>query len=282
MKSVVFWRDGQPVVKPWGDDQRIVHVRKNPFTRDKPPAPPEKYIEMNPDTLVTVHGYAGDLNQVRWHLPFYEHHKCPVVIFSPENSKIEKMGPHICRFGGVRAYVGPESLERQKIHMQMMLEYPHEFFLANDSDSFCLSPKIPDYVYEEPDVLWSNEVSDMMHKRPDTYALPRLAFQPPYFFSRSVLERLLSVADDNIPDPQTPFIDHYMMQLAVASECPHKNYRDGISCPSTDPHSLSVMRDHVRNHGKIMVHSVKDNRVRKFLGADRDLYLRTKARHAAR
>jgi hypothetical protein len=230
---------------------------------------------MNERTLVAVHGYSGDATQIRWFLPLYEHHKCSVVILSPDNARISEMGPHICRFGGVRAYIGPESLERQQIHLKMLLEYSDfQYFLANDADSFCLSPEIPKYLYGE-DVLWSNEVSDMMHHRPDNYTWPRLAFQPPYFFSRNILQQLVDIAPTVACDPQTPFIDWCMMAWSIAGKIPHKNFTDGISCPSVDSHSLGVMRDHVRTQGKVMVHSVKQNQVKMMLMADRNYYRRT-------
>lgn len=229
---------------------------------------------MNSDTLVSVHGYAGDQHQIRNALSVYEHHKCSVVIFSPEDSKIEKMGPHICRFVGKRAYTGPESLVRQKLQLRALLEYPFNWFLANDSDSVCLSPKIPDYLYQEPEVLWSNKVSDMMHVRPAGYSWPRFALQPPYFMARRVVERILSVADDVACEPQTPFIDWVMMAWAVASGCPNNNFRDGASYPTRNsPEGLHVMRTAVREHGKIFVHSIKDRLVLDRLIRDRGDYL---------
>lgn len=214
---------------------------------------------MNNNTLVSVHGYKGDEHQVLNNLPVYEHHKCPIVIFSPVNSRIERVGPHICRFGGNRAYVGPESLNRQRIHLRMLLDYPFEFFLANDSDSFCLTPELPAYLFEQKGVLWSNEVSDMMHPRLRNYRFPRLAFQPPYFFSREVIERLIKV--DVAPDVTTPFIDWVMMAWAILSQCPHRSYPDGFSCPTGDPTSASVMIDHVLNRGRVMLHSIKTPKV---------------------
>lgn len=210
-------------------------------------------------TLVSVHGYKGDAGQIVNNLPVYVHHKCPVVIFSPEDSKIEKMGPHICRFGGKRQYMGADSLIRQQIHLRMLLEYPFDFFLMNDSDSFCISPEIPAYLFKERGVLWSNEVSDVMHSRPPGYKYPQLAFQPPYFFSRDVIETLIRANVE--PDPKTPFIDWVMMAWAVVTNCRHKTFPDGISCPTSDNHSASVMASHVMNHGKVMLHSIKTARV---------------------
>lgn len=224
------------------------------------------------NVLVTVHGYFGDQHQIRHGLHVNEAHGCPIVIFSPIDSPITKMGPHICRAVGKRAYIGPLSLERQRLHLKAMLEYPFEYFLANDSDSYCLAPQIPKYLFEE-DVLWSNEVSDMMHHRDMTkYKWPRLAFQPPYFMSRSIVERLVEAAPTVECDPQTPFIDWCMMSWAIAGDIPHKNFRDGISCPSTTSDGFNLMRRMVRIEGKVMVHSVKHHAVLHRLQEERKFF----------
>lgn len=223
---------------------------------------------MNKRTLVSVHGYLGDAHQIKNNLPLYEHHKCSVVIFSPDDSKIEKMGPHICRFGGKRQYIGAESLQRQQIQMKMLLDYPFDWFLLNDSDSFCITPEIPRYLYKERGILWSNEVSDAMHTRPTGYPWPQLAFQPPYFCSREVIEILTKATV--APDPKTPFIDWVMQAWATQTKCPHKNYADGMSCPTSDQNSASVMSEHVLNHGKVMLHSIKTLSVMKHLIRCRD------------
>jgi len=216
--------------------------------------------KLNPKTLVTVHGYAGDRHQIKNMLRYYEHHGCPVVIFSPEDSPIHAMGPHICRVGGKRAYIGPLSLERQRIHLQMMLEYKEfDWFLCNDSDSVCVASKIPTKLFQER-VLWSNEVSDEMHVRKPDYTWPRLAFQPPYLMPREVVQALVDIAPTVAVDSQTPFIDWCMMSWAIAGNIPHKNFPNGISCPTSDEHCLGVMVHHVERQGKIMCHSIKTAR----------------------
>lgn len=232
---------------------------------------------MNPNTLITVHGYSGDQHQIRNMLKYYEHHKCSVVIFSPDDSRITRMGPHICRFGGRRAYTGPASLERQRIQLQQMLEYPFDWFLCNDSDSVCISPEIPPYLYEER-VLWSNEVSDEMHPRQPGYRWPRLAFQPPYFMPREIVQRLVEVAPTVPVDPQTPFIDWCMMSWAIAGGIPHKNFPHGISCPTSDHHSLGTMANYVANHGRVMCHSIKTPRALHHIISCRMQYNRTHGR----
>lgn len=220
---------------------------------------------MNSNTLVTVHGYAGDSRQVTNALPFYMHHECPVVILSPTDSPIvgknrKALDRLQFRTGGKRAYIGQPSLDRQIEHLKIMLTFPQDFFLANDSDSVCIAAKIPEYLYKEPDVLWSNVVSDMMHDRSDDpgYKYPRLAFQPPYFMSRSVIEKLLTVASKVKANPRTPFIDWCMMAWAIDAEIPYKNFSDGVSCPTANygPGQIA-MRDGVENRGATMLHSIK-------------------------
>src|SRR6266508_4379022 len=123
------------------------------------------------------------------------------------------MGPHICRTGGLQSYIGRDSLFRQIRHLQILLEYPFKYYLMNDADSMCISPNLPDYLYNESHVVWSNEVSDMMHQRMRGYQYPRLAFQPPYFISRDNIVRMLENAKRIIIDSTTPFIDWWMMAV---------------------------------------------------------------------
>lgn len=212
---------------------------------------------LNPNTLVSCHGYYGDSLQIRNMLRYQEHHQAPLVIVSPEDSRIERMGPHICRFAGKRAYIGDLSLDRQFAQMRVLLEYPFEYFLANDSDSLCISPRIPEYLYKDPHNFWSNEVSDAMHVRKPGYAWPQQAFQPPYFFSRQILERMVATQGTFAYDQQTPFIDWVMMAICHKGKIPHKNFRDGISCPTSDNHSRGHMVNHIVQRGATMLHSVK-------------------------
>ncbi len=219
-------------------------------------------MTLNPNTRVAVCGYAGDAQQVTSAMRMFTHHQCPVTILSPDDAKIEIPGVD-CRFGGKREYIGQLSLDRQREHLRILAAYPEEFFLINDSDSMCLSPKIPDYLYAEPDFLWSNLINDNMEFRQHGYypaGFPKLAFQPPYFLSKTGINTLLScVETDNITaNPKLAFIDHYMVQLAVKANFPWRNFHDGISCPiSGDQNSRRVTWEAVRRQGTIMIHSVK-------------------------
>jgi hypothetical protein len=224
-------------------------------------------------TIVTVHGYEGDAHQIRDLMPCYEHHHLPIVIVTPEDSRIENMGPHICRWGGQREYIGLKSFARQVEHWKIMLDYDATHYLCNDSDSFCLAPELPAYLYAE-DVVWSNEVSDMMHKLPAPYAWPRFAMQPPYFLSRGLVERLIAAAPLVEPDPRMLFIDWFFMACCVRGNIPHKNFRDGLSCGTAHTHGLRVMTDAVWRHGKIFVHSIKNAAIRRQLEFARKQYIK--------
>lgn len=215
--------------------------------------------------LVSVHGYAGDQKQIENAMPYFLHHyDAPVVVMSPVDSPIMQVQAAptvICRQAGKRAYVGPLSLTRQLLQMKALLDYPYDLFLMNDSDSVCISREIPDYIFNEPEVLWSNEVSDMMHARRPPYRFPRLAFQPPYVISRKNIEKVLMVAKNVRTDAVTPFIDWVMMAWAITANIPHKNYLNGISCPTRNyPPGIKWMSDSVR-HGTVFLHSIKDREI---------------------
>ncbi len=223
---------------------------------------------LNPDTLVVVCGYAGDKSQIEMLMPHYVHHECSVVVMSPEDAPITDSAQKgvVFRQGGLKGWIGQQTLDRQRIHMKMMLEYPHKFFLMNDADSVCLSNRIPRYLYEYPDIFWSNEVTDL---NPGPSFLPKIAMQPPYFTGRATLEKMVNAkAADSyygdfgpLPEQKLPIptgcIDHLMLCLAHGAGVTHSNFRDGCSFETGSDHGLITMAGLVQSHGKIFCHSVK-------------------------
>jgi hypothetical protein len=215
----------------------------------------------NRRTLVSVHGYNGDAGQVKNLLPYYLHHGCPVVIMSPIDSPITSadLNNHqglIYRFSGQRAYIGDLSMERQKQHMKVLLEFKYDWYLMNDSDSFVLSPKLPESWFE-PDVFWSHEASDTCHTRPADWPYWRLAFQPPYFCSRRTLEQMVAAtALVTYESIDMKFIDHYLMRLAHAGKIGHRTFPRGCSCPTNHAEGKMHMTDQI-NHGGVTLHSIK-------------------------
>lgn len=244
---------------------------------------------MNEDTRVAVCCYDGDGHQVREGLSGWTHHGCPLLILSPDDSRVEIDVPgHIeSRHAGKRAYVGQDSLDRQAAHLRILLEYPENHFLIHDADSVCLDAKIPDYLYAEPDVMWNNQVTDAIPGHQDAFPAgwPHVAFQPPYFLSRKTIEAMLSV---NVLASETmPFIDFYMVQLTMAAGLPWKRFLDGLSFPiaidrvKPNPtrkelagyaHGYQLALNAVRNEGANIIHSVKDFRATEKLIEARKLW----------
>lgn len=238
---------------------------------------------MNSDTRVAICAYAGDQHQVIKSLGVYLHHKCPVVVLSPEDSKAEIRYPGIeNRFAGKRAYIGQDSLDRQRLHLQLLLTFPENHFLVHDADSMCLSPEIPAYLYREPDVVWSNLVNDDIPEHLPEFATrdnwPHVAFQPPYFLSRKTIQKMLSVADHPgvKASPIMPFIDFYFVQLTMTAGLPYRRFTHCVSC-SDHPSLLGteIMSKQVREDGAVFIHSVKRPEVYQRLLRDRNEYLRT-------
>lgn len=210
---------------------------------------------MNAHTLVTVHCYAGDALRVINNMPCYLHHGAPVIIFSPADAPVEITGL-ICRRAGKRAYIGQDSLDRQLLHLKTALEYPFDYFLLNDSDSLCIAPEIPPYLYAEfGSMIWSNEIGE---PRPHLSALPKIAMHPPYFLSRASLEKMVASAGRVTMHPITQYIDHYMLQLAYAAGLEHKSFLSKES-PAMVKYANSddAQSNSIRNHGRVMLHPVK-------------------------
>lgn len=213
---------------------------------------------MNENTLITVHAYAGDKHQVESLMPFYLHHEAPVIVMSPDDSRIERVdaAPHvITRYAGKRAYIGQDSLDRQLLHMKIALEHPFDFFLMNDSDSFCISAELPKYLYDESNFFWSNECGD---PRTHPTTLPRIAMQPPYWVSRKNLEKMVEAAPRVVINPVTPYIDHFMLQLVYAADIEHRPFtvkEKSTGLAATDPWEQLFLR--TRYGGCIFHHPIK-------------------------
>jgi hypothetical protein len=251
---------------------------------------------MNEDTRVVVCCYEGDSHQVIEALEFFLHHGCPLTVLSPEDSKADVRYPGVDNiFGGKRAYIGQDSLDRQAIHLRLLLQYPENHFLIHDADSVLLDPKIPDYLYAEPDVVWSNQVDDAIPEHQGSFpeGWPHVAFQPPYFLSRKTIEAMLVPYDQHHPftvaSPMMPFIDFFMVQLTMCAGLPWKRMMDCISCPisidlrkvnppktdlDTYDMGMKIAMESVLNRGTSVLHSVKNSVAIRKLAAARQEYLK--------
>jgi hypothetical protein len=203
-------------------------------------------------------------------MPYFKHHGCPVMVLSPDDAPITPalVGPELSagvdfRYVGKRAYIHQLSLDRQLLHLKEMYNDPRNFqwFLANDSDSVVLISELPRYLYSEQDTVWSNRICDRIPNRvrEPGYVWPELAFQPPYFFSRYALGKIIEAGEIVKADPVTPFIDWCMMAWTVRAGLKHRPFPEGASC-GTPPKSdgLAHMTYIVTHEGKFFLHAIKD------------------------
>jgi hypothetical protein len=216
---------------------------------------------MNEDTRVAVCCYAGDQDQVLSNLGLYLHHKCPVVVLSPDDSRAEMVPCVETRFGGERCYIGEKAIDRMRKHLEILLTFPETYFLINDADSFCLTPKIPLYIYAKPDILWTNLKDEDMPPQESAFypeGFPHIAFHPPWFMSRKTIKKLLAVADKITPNPNMLFIDYWLVQLAIEAGLKWRGFPEAISYPTYDLYFRDLAQKAVRERGTTFVHAVKD------------------------
>jgi len=133
------------------------------------------------ETLEVVHCYTGDASLVRGTMDLRHE---PVLVLSPADAAVAIEGFE-CRASGARGWKGSHTWQRQLEHWRIALGSDAEWFLLNDSDSFCLGP-VPTYLYDDQDMFWSNV---LCHER-EHLESDRPNFQPPYFMHRSVLVEL--------------------------------------------------------------------------------------------
>ncbi len=220
-------------------------------------------------TIHAIHGYQGDAHQIEALMPVYTHHQLPIVILSPWDSPIKVMGPHICREAGKRAYIGQDSWDRQHDQLKTLLDYPFEWALLNDSDSFVLPAELPEFLYKDDNTVWSNEVDDFRKPGeiwpgrsepwPLDYhkGLPLIAMQPPYFLSRKALEKIVKATEGMVACPTTPFIDWWWVPACDKAHVKHARYPGCASCENVTDMGKAVMRQCVRERGAAFIHSVK-------------------------
>lgn len=225
------------------------------------------------NTIQAIHGYQGDIGQIQALMPVYEHHNLPIVLLSPWDAPIKTMGPHICREAGKRAYIGQDSWDRQHDQLKVLLDYQFEWALLNDSDSFVLEPNLPDYLYQDDNVVWSNEVDDFRipggtwpgvdQPWPLDYhkGLPLIAMQPPYFLSRKALEKIVVASEGLVACPITPFIDWWWVPACDKAHVKHARFAGCASCENSTDMGKAVMRQCVKERSATFIHSVKTKEV---------------------
>ena len=153
------------------------------------------------DVLVVVHAYAGDLQQVLNQMDSYLAGGRPVLVLSPADAPAEVNHPRVTnQNAGKAGWKGKHTVERQLEHWQMALDKEHDWYLLHDSDSVCLSPDLPDYIFEDPERFWCNVINTDKTGQ-IVMAAPGSAganYQPPYFISWETLSLAVSVVARNL------------------------------------------------------------------------------------
>lgn len=215
------------------------------------------------ETCIAVHCYEGDAELVKRAMPIHKAHGCDIVCLSPTDSPVN-IPIAQCQFAGNKAYIGEQSWIRQREQLKILMTYPHDFFLLNDADSFCVSARIPDRLYvESEDTLWSNEV---VEPRPHASPYPKIAAQPPYFLTRRSLQRIIDAYSKVPLHPITPYIDFAMIAWACEAGLKHRSFEEletpssYVFRPSTnDPEDAAwqCLDYRIRYRGVCMCHPIK-------------------------
>ena len=216
---------------------------------------------MNKDTLVAVCCYRGDAHQVINALPEYLHHECPVVVFSPHDQPADIRYPGVESVNiGEAGYIGGVSIDRQRAHLEYLRSRPENFFLLNDSDSFCLSKEIPEHLYRYSQrTIWAGVVTEF---RPHPSPYPKLAFHPPYFLSRNVIELMLGSWHKIGVHPITPFIDWAMVAATCEAGLSYMPFLALEHAPRTevifsDSDPWRILEHRIKYHGMSFMHPIK-------------------------
>ena len=214
---------------------------------------------MNEGTLIVVHCYQGDSYQVQSMLDVWTHHERPVLMLSPKDSPVPIDHPQVTNeIAGQVGWKGPHTLRRQVEHWKIAHKTNSSWYLLNDSDSMCLSAQLPEYLFEDPDIFWSNVLChEGEHLETD-----QPNFNPPYFVSNSLLCAMIDAAEalepgDGFLEPHDwgQAIDGFYTHLIrFALDAPWQDYPDGAT--TWPPGKADLVRD--AGLGKRMIHGIKD------------------------
>lgn len=215
------------------------------------------------------------------------------MFISPKDAPLA-IPAYDCRWAGERGWGGMHTIDRQIEHLKIIAEYPQNWILYNDADSFCIPAEIPGYLYEEDDVLWSNQrptgiffdtANQLAHMNVDLTTISAehlgnmeqvqdakaaaaylinipaweserfrhtMVFQPPYFFSRTALLRMIDAAEESKKDIIVPLIDWWWPLVAKRAGLRMGNHPNGHSYTTNN-------LQEVRGHD--MVHSITDRSI---------------------
>jgi len=192
-----------------------------------------------------------------------------VLLLSPVDEPVYVSHPQVtCRSVGPNDYNGDLSVERYKQQISALADYDVDWFMLNESDSFCLTPNLPDYLYGDPDLVRANYANpwNWINTNNDPQPMATLmvhdtAMQAPWWFSRRALLRMIDVMDaawDGCP-PYAKFIDWWFHHAPHLAGLRHESYGlGGTTWPISGAEGAAAIR-HKIVEGAVMVHGVKDD-----------------------
>lgn len=201
-------------------------------------------------------------------LDLYLHHGHDVLLLSPVDAPVYIDHPQVvCRTAGNNAYnAEAAAFGRYGPQFRALLDHHADWYLLNESDSFCLDPEIPPYLYKDEKVVWSNYAdpfgfmemngeSDMGHEYPKHYPV----MQAPWFLSRRALEGMVAVHDQAYEPLPTyaKFIDWWFHTATHLAGFDHNEYGAGGITHAWEPNLVVAV-----SNGAVMVHGAKEPGVR--------------------
>jgi hypothetical protein len=170
---------------------------------------------MNENTRIAISCFTGDQRQIDQSFDLYSHHGCPITVLSPVDGPVELSHALVDnRHAGMRGRSGPVAQARQIEYYKALLSYPEQWFLIHDSDSLCIDPQIPLYLYEDRNVFWCNN------------------HEAPCFMSRHAMEKMVAVG----PIPSAvEWVDRYQIELAFAADVTVKLFKHSVLAPISGP-----------------------------------------------
>jgi hypothetical protein len=144
-------------------------------------------------TLIAVLCYDGDADQVEHQLPSYTHHGSRVLLLSPQDAPVSLPHPQVtCISAGLSGWKGKHVAYKLMDHWEIMLERAEDWFLVHEPDSVCLSPELPEEIYERDDLLWSMALGEPNQ--------PGVNYNAPWFGHRKVFERMLRESEQHVDE----------------------------------------------------------------------------------
>src|SRR5512138_3800464 len=173
--------------------------------------------------LIPVQGMGRYNEMANMNRKFWYHHWAPIVTLSPTDEPMQVPGIVNVSLGR-EGHTGRASIERWRLMLEWCAEQPFDYFLMHETDSICLTNELPDYLFDNPDTLFSNEMPE--NAQPPIQGFYCLA---PWFFSRKLIKEIVHYIPKLIfTGPANG--DRWLGQILEQGGFKHAPFRNGIGC----------------------------------------------------